>query len=180
MFGVIAVQWCPYCQKVWLQVRGVAIRLLLSLPFSHCRWQFGLRCTCLTEALQQMLLGAPAATSSSVVHLVFGCCFTALNGMTNGSSIHYLAGCMVQNLAVLLVLTRCPAACLCVFVVQLEEKRIPYTMEKINMRCYGDKPASFMAKVGNKHCTPLAPDSAASSSKTPPQCRNGITKLCSS
>lgn len=31
--------------------------------------------------------------------------------------------------------------------LQLEEKRIPYTIEKINMRCYGDKPASFMAKV---------------------------------
>lgn len=26
----------------------------------------------------------------------------------------------------------------------LEEKRIPYRIEKINMRCYGDKPASFM------------------------------------
>lgn len=31
--------------------------------------------------------------------------------------------------------------------MQLEEKRIPYEIEKINMRCYGDKPASFMAKV---------------------------------
>ena len=29
----------------------------------------------------------------------------------------------------------------------LEEKQIPYTVEKINMRCYGDKPASFLAKV---------------------------------
>jgi glutathione S-transferase len=29
----------------------------------------------------------------------------------------------------------------------LEEKRIPYTIEKINMRCYGDKPDSFMRKV---------------------------------
>ena len=29
----------------------------------------------------------------------------------------------------------------------LEEKRIPYTVEKINMRCYGDKPPSFLAKV---------------------------------
>lgn len=29
--------------------------------------------------------------------------------------------------------------------LQLEEKRIPYTVEKINMRCYGDKPASFLA-----------------------------------
>ncbi|PNW88790.1 hypothetical protein CHLRE_01g044700v5 [Chlamydomonas reinhardtii] len=33
--------------------------------------------------------------------------------------------------------------------MQLEEKRIPYEIEKINMRCYGDKPASFMAKVPN-------------------------------
>jgi hypothetical protein len=32
-------------------------------------------------------------------------------------------------------------------VLQLEEKRIPYTIEKINMRCYGDKPASFLSKV---------------------------------
>eukprot|EP00878_Enallax_costatus_P017108 GHUV01017963.1.p1 GENE.GHUV01017963.1~~GHUV01017963.1.p1 ORF type:complete len:518 (+),score=110.16 GHUV01017963.1:223-1554(+) len=31
--------------------------------------------------------------------------------------------------------------------LQLEEKRIPYVMEKINMRCYGDKPPEFMAKV---------------------------------
>lgn len=31
--------------------------------------------------------------------------------------------------------------------MQLEEKRIPYVMEKINMRCYGDKPASFLSKV---------------------------------
>lgn len=29
----------------------------------------------------------------------------------------------------------------------LEEKRIPYTMEKINMRSYGDKPQSFLRKV---------------------------------
>lgn len=27
--------------------------------------------------------------------------------------------------------------------MQLEEKRIPYIVEKINMRCYGDKPQSF-------------------------------------
>jgi glutathione S-transferase len=31
--------------------------------------------------------------------------------------------------------------------MQLEEKRIPYTLEKINMRCYGPKPASFTSKV---------------------------------
>lgn len=29
----------------------------------------------------------------------------------------------------------------------LEEKKIPYTVEKINMRCYGEKPDSFLAKV---------------------------------
>lgn len=28
-----------------------------------------------------------------------------------------------------------------------EEKKIPYSVEKINMRCYGDKPDSFLAKV---------------------------------
>ena len=28
----------------------------------------------------------------------------------------------------------------------LEEKRIPYEVEKINMRCYGEKPVSFMMK----------------------------------
>lgn len=32
-------------------------------------------------------------------------------------------------------------------VLQLEEKRIPYIVEKINMRCYGDKPPEFLAKV---------------------------------
>ena len=31
--------------------------------------------------------------------------------------------------------------------LQLEEKRIPYTMEKINMRCYGDKSPEYLAKV---------------------------------
>lgn len=31
--------------------------------------------------------------------------------------------------------------------MQLEEKRIPYTIDKINMRCYGEKKASFTAKV---------------------------------
>eukprot|EP00891_Asterochloris_glomerata_P004643 jgi/Astpho2/4643/e_gw1.00067.117.1_t len=31
--------------------------------------------------------------------------------------------------------------------LQLEEKQIPYTIEKINMRCYGDKPREFTAKV---------------------------------
>ena len=29
----------------------------------------------------------------------------------------------------------------------LETKQIPYEVEKINMRCYGDKPRSFLAKV---------------------------------
>ena len=32
-------------------------------------------------------------------------------------------------------------------VLQLEEKRIPYSIEKINMRCYGDKPFKFLQKV---------------------------------
>ena len=31
--------------------------------------------------------------------------------------------------------------------MQLEEKRIPYRVEKINMRCYGDKKRSFTAKM---------------------------------
>ena len=31
--------------------------------------------------------------------------------------------------------------------LQLEEKRIPYTVVKVNMRCYGDKPPEFLAKV---------------------------------
>lgn len=31
--------------------------------------------------------------------------------------------------------------------LQLEEKRIPYEVEKINMRCYGDKPAWFTRMV---------------------------------
>ncbi|KAL3157857.1 hypothetical protein ABBQ32_012271 [Trebouxia sp. C0010 RCD-2024] len=31
--------------------------------------------------------------------------------------------------------------------IQLEEKQIPYEIEKINMRCYGDKPAAYTAKV---------------------------------
>ncbi len=31
--------------------------------------------------------------------------------------------------------------------LQLEEKQIPYAIEKINMRCYGDKPAAYTAKV---------------------------------
>ena len=29
----------------------------------------------------------------------------------------------------------------------LEEKQVPYRVEKINMRCYGDKPGAFLAKV---------------------------------
>ncbi|PRW59564.1 glutathione S-transferase isoform A [Chlorella sorokiniana] len=32
-------------------------------------------------------------------------------------------------------------------VLQLEEKQIPYVIEKINMRCYGDKPPEFLRKV---------------------------------
>ncbi|KAL4535030.1 hypothetical protein Ndes2437B_g05782 [Nannochloris sp. 'desiccata'] len=32
-------------------------------------------------------------------------------------------------------------------VLQLEEKKIPYIIEKINMRCYGGKPPEFLAKV---------------------------------
>lgn len=32
-------------------------------------------------------------------------------------------------------------------VLQLEEKQIPYVVEKINMRCYGDKPSEFLRKV---------------------------------
>lgn len=32
-------------------------------------------------------------------------------------------------------------------VLQLEEKQIPYLIEKINMRCYGDKPPEFLRKV---------------------------------
>jgi Glutathione S-transferase, N-terminal domain len=31
--------------------------------------------------------------------------------------------------------------------LQLEEKRIPYEIEKINMRCYGAKPRAFMEMV---------------------------------
>ncbi|MEW5302529.1 MAG: hypothetical protein WDW36_005306 [Sanguina aurantia] len=31
--------------------------------------------------------------------------------------------------------------------LQLEEKRIPYIMEKVNMRCYGDKTPAFLKKV---------------------------------
>eukprot|EP00877_Chromochloris_zofingiensis_P005299 jgi/Chrzof1/14770/Cz09g15160.t1 len=31
--------------------------------------------------------------------------------------------------------------------LQLEEKQIPYVIEKINMRCYGGKPPEFLAKV---------------------------------
>lgn len=41
--------------------------------------------------------------------------------------------------------------------LQLEEKRIPYVIEKINMRCYGDKPASFLAKVSK--LVPMLTDS---------------------
>lgn len=31
--------------------------------------------------------------------------------------------------------------------LQLEEKQVPYIIEKVNMRCYGDKTAEFMRKV---------------------------------
>lgn len=31
--------------------------------------------------------------------------------------------------------------------LQLEEKEIPYMIEKINMRCYGSKPLDYMAIV---------------------------------
>lgn len=31
--------------------------------------------------------------------------------------------------------------------LQLEEKRVPYRVEKINMNCYGDKSSSFLAKT---------------------------------
>jgi len=31
--------------------------------------------------------------------------------------------------------------------MQLEEKRVPYVLERINMRCYGAKPKSFLEKV---------------------------------
>lgn len=31
--------------------------------------------------------------------------------------------------------------------LMLEEKQIPYVVEKIAMRCYGDKPQSFLSKV---------------------------------
>ena len=37
--------------------------------------------------------------------------------------------------------------------LQLEEKQIPYTIEKINMRCYGDKPREFTAKVRPARCS---------------------------
>lgn len=36
--------------------------------------------------------------------------------------------------------------------LQLEEKQIPYVLEKINMRCYGDKPATFLSKVCGRSC----------------------------
>ena len=42
-------------------------------------------------------------------------------------------------------LCRCPY-CQKVW-LQLEEKQIPYTLEKINMRCYGPKPPSYTAIV---------------------------------
>eukprot|EP01035_Chromulina_nebulosa_P050513 gene50513-68695_t len=33
--------------------------------------------------------------------------------------------------------------------ILLEEKKIPYRIEKINMRSYGDKPAAFLRMVPN-------------------------------
>ena len=33
--------------------------------------------------------------------------------------------------------------------LQLEEKRVPYVIEKINMRCYGDKPMSYLKKTSS-------------------------------
>ena len=38
--------------------------------------------------------------------------------------------------------------------MQLEEKQIPYTVEKINMRCYGDKPESFY-KISSSGLLPV-------------------------
>jgi glutathione S-transferase len=35
-------------------------------------------------------------------------------------------------------------ACICAFKYTSFTGRIPYRVEKVNMRCYGDKPASFM------------------------------------
>ena len=46
-------------------------------------------------------------------------------------------------------------------VLQLEEKRIPYRIEKINMRCYGDKPPEFMKKVPRVGCCVEHPAAAA-------------------
>lgn len=55
---------------------------------------------------------------------------------------------MLTRVKIILVLTaelihpsRCPY-CQKVWIL-LEQKRIPYRVEKINMRCYGEKPASF-------------------------------------
>lgn len=41
--------------------------------------------------------------------------------------------------------------------MQLEEKQIPYVVEKINMRCYGPKPSHFLAKVREnaEKCVPV-------------------------
>ena len=43
-------------------------------------------------------------------------------------------------------------SCLRLFLIlhvwlQLEEKQIPYRIEKINMRCYGDKEPSYLEKT---------------------------------
>ena len=38
----------------------------------------------------------------------------------------------------------CAWVCLQVWLL-LEEKRVPYTVEKVNMNCYGEKPGWFWA-----------------------------------
>ena len=68
-----------------------------------------------------------------------------VNGPTNPHSLQRLFGSTAPTRVLLYRDTAawCPY-CEKVW-LQLEEKRIPYTVEKINMRCYGDKPASFLA-----------------------------------
>jgi hypothetical protein len=39
--------------------------------------------------------------------------------------------------------------------MMFEEKQIPYRIERINMRSYGDKPKAFLAKVRSaRYCSP--------------------------